>query len=71
MKIVFEQTYWTSSQLFIAYFKQLCGYKNLNEKMVSSRYQRMLAIPEQEYLQSRNMEQTMNPLKTEMSSLTC
>ena len=37
--------------------------------MANSHYQRMMAIPEQEYFQSRNMQQVMNPLETEMTSL--
>lgn len=37
--------------------------------MTSSRYQRMVAIPEQEYFQSRNMQQVTHPLESEMSSL--
>lgn len=37
--------------------------------MATSRYQRMVAIPEQEYFQSRNMQQVTHPLESEMSSL--
>lgn len=37
--------------------------------MATSRYQRMVAIPEQEYYQSKNMQQVMHPLQSEMSSL--
>ena len=37
--------------------------------MATSRYQRMIAIPEHEYSQSREMQQVMHPMKTEMASL--
>jgi hypothetical protein len=37
--------------------------------MSSSRFQRMLAVPEHEYTQSRNMEQLLKPLETHTSSL--
>lgn len=37
--------------------------------MASSRFQRMLAIPEHEYNQTRNMEQLLKPLESHTSSL--
>lgn len=44
--------------------------KMTNEKMIASRFERMVAIPEQHYNYLKNLQQTNHPTQTLFSSLT-